>query len=89
MTHTKFLKLLIAVGGLVGIATVTGCSGTKDAQTSSLDMAEYRKMMEEQKKQQEHLAEATSSTPEMTVEEHERRGDLDAQNRNYPLASLH
>lgn len=89
MTSNRLLKLVFVVGGLVGVSTLSGCSGTKDAQTSSFDMAEYRKMVEEQKKQQERLAEATSSTPEMTAEEHERNGDLDAQTRNYPLASLH
>jgi Flp pilus assembly protein TadD len=89
ITPMQSLRLLLSVGLIVGAFTLTGCGGTKDQLTSSLDMAEYRKMMEEQKKQQDYLAEATSSTPEMTVEEHERRGDLDAQNRNYPLASLH
>jgi len=89
MITMQSLKLLFVAGVIVGMYSITGCGGTKDQLTSSLDMAEYRKMMEDQKKQQEHLAAATSSTPEMTVEEHERRGDLDAQARNYPLASLH
>jgi len=89
MIDMQSLKLLFIGSVIVGAFTLPGCGGTKDQLTSSLDMAEYRKMMEEQKKQQERLTEATSSTPEMTVEEHERRGDLDAQARNYLLASLH
>lgn len=89
MTHTQSLKALFSAGVIVGVFILTGCGGTKDQATSSFDMAEYRKMLDEQKKQQERLAEATTSTPEMTAEEHERKGDLDAQTRNYPLASLH
>ncbi|MDF0675608.1 MAG: tetratricopeptide repeat protein [Nitrospira sp.] len=89
MTDMQSLKVLFTAGVIVGVSTLTGCSGTKDQLASSFDMAEYRKMMEEQKNQQERLAEASPSTPEMTVEEHERRGDLDAQARNYPVASLH
>lgn len=77
------------MGLAIEAASLTGCWGSKDQATSSFDMAEYRKMIDEQKKQQEHLAEATSSTPELTAEEYERKGDLDAQTRNYPLASLH
>jgi Flp pilus assembly protein TadD len=89
MTRMKSLRLLLPVGLVVGATALAGCWGAKDQLTSSFDMAEYRKMMEEQKKQQERLEEATPSTPEMTAEEHERKGDLDAQTRNYPLASLH
>ena len=89
MTHMQSSRFLFSVGLIVGVSALTGCWGTKDQSTSSFDMAEYRKMMDEQKKQQERLAEATPSTPEMTAEEHERKGDLDAQARNYPLAGLH
>jgi Flp pilus assembly protein TadD len=89
MIHMKSLKLLLTVGFVVGVSALPGCWGAKDQTTSSFDMAEYRKMMDEQKKQQERLAEATPATPEMTAEEHERKGDIDAQTRNYPLASLH
>ena len=89
MTSNHLLKLTFAVGGLVGISTLSGCSGTKDASVQGFDMAEYRKMIEQQKKQQEHLAEASTATTELTAEEYERKGDLDAQTRNYPLASLH
>lgn len=77
------------MGLTIEVASLAGCWGSKDQATSSFDMAEYRKMIDEQKKQQQHLAEATPSTPEMTAEEHERKGDQDAQTRNYPLASLH
>lgn len=89
MTLLQSLRFLFAVGFAIGAASLTGCWGAKDQATSSFDMAEYRKMIDEQKKQQERLAEATSSAPELTAEEHERKGDLDAQARNYPLASLH
>jgi len=89
MRSLQTLRLLLAVGLAVGAATLTGCWGSKDQAASSADLAEYRKMMDEQKHQQERLEAATSSTPELTAEEHERKGDLDAQARNYPLASLH
>jgi Flp pilus assembly protein TadD len=82
-------RFLLTVGLAVGAVSVTGCWGTKDQATSSFDMAEYRKMVGEQKKQQERLEEATSAAPELTAEEHERKGDLDAQARHYPLASMH
>ncbi|MBX3303482.1 MAG: tetratricopeptide repeat protein [Nitrospira sp.] len=85
----QYLRFLLAMGLALGAISFTGCWGAKDQATSSFDMAEYRKMVDEQKKQQERLAEATSSIPELTAEEHERKGDLDAQSRNYPLASLH
>lgn len=89
MRSIQYLRFLTAVGLTIGAASLTACWGTKDQATSSFDMAEYRKMIDEQKKQQERIAEATSSAPELTAEEHERKGDLDAQARNYPLASLH
>src|SRR5690349_6690166 len=89
MRSIQSMRLLLAMGLAIETASLTGCWGSKDQATSSLDMAEYRKMIDEQKKLQEHLAEATSSIPELTAEEHERKGDLDAQTRNYPLASLH
>lgn len=89
MTCTQSRKLFFAVGLAVGACALTACWGAKDQATSSFDMAEYRKMMEEQRKQQERLAEATVATPELSAEEHERKGDFDAQARNYPLASLH
>lgn len=82
-------KICLSLGLVVGASAFTGCGWVKDQVTTTSDMSEYRKLVDEQKKQQEHLAEAAPSTPEMTVEEHERRGDLDAHNRNYPLASLH
>jgi len=89
MRSLQSLRLLLTVGLAVEAVTITGCWGSKDQVASSADMAEYRKMMDEQRKQQERLEAATSSTPELTSEEHERKGDLDAQARNYPLASLH
>ena len=89
MRERQSLKSVMAAGLAIGAASLVGCWGAKDQGTSSLDMAEYRKMVNEQKKQQERLEEATSSAPELTAEEHERKGDLDAQARNYPLASLH
>jgi tetratricopeptide (TPR) repeat protein len=89
MRSLQSLRFLLAVGLALGAVSFTGCWGTKDQATSSFDMVEYRKMVDEQKKQQERLAETTSSAPELTAEEHERKGDLDAQARNYPLASLH
>jgi tetratricopeptide (TPR) repeat protein len=82
-------KICLSLGLVVGASAFTGCSWVKDQLTSTSDMSEYRKLVDEQKKQQEHLAEATSTTPELTAEEHERKGDLDAQARNYPLASMH
>jgi tetratricopeptide (TPR) repeat protein len=88
MTWTQSRKLMFAVGLVAGVSSLTACWGAKDQATSSFDMSEYRKMVEEQKKQQERIEDATAS-PELTAEEHERKGDLDAQTRNYPLASLH
>ncbi|UVT20570.1 MAG: tetratricopeptide repeat protein [Nitrospira sp.] len=82
-------RLWLSMGLVVGTSALTACGWAKDQITSATDMAEYRKLVDEQKKQQEHLAEATSTTPELTAEEHERKGDLDAQTRNYLLASLH
>jgi tetratricopeptide (TPR) repeat protein len=89
MRSFQSLRFLLAVGLALGAVSFTGCWGAKDQATSSFDMAEYRKMVDEQKKQQERLEEATSSAPELTADEHERKGDLDAHARNYPLASMH
>src|SRR5437773_1091581 len=52
-------------------------------------MSEYRKVMEHQKGGQGSLEDPTPSGPEMTAEEHERSGDMDAQRRNVPLAGVH
>jgi tetratricopeptide (TPR) repeat protein len=82
-------RLWLSMGLVVGASALTACGWAKDQITSATDMAEYRKLMDEQKKQQEHLDEATSTTPELTAEEHERKGDLDTQARNYPLARMH
>ena len=89
MRSIETLRYFLAVGLAIGGAVFTGCWGAKDQAASSFDMAEYRKMVDEQKQQQERLEEATSTVPELTAEEHERRGDLHAQAKNYPLASLH
>jgi len=89
MRSIETLRYFLAVGLAIGGAAFTGCWGAKDQAASSFDMAEYRKMVDEQKQQQERLEEATSTVPELTAEEHERKGDLNAQAKNYPLASLH
>ncbi len=68
---------------------MTGCAGSKDSSPPSLDMSEYRKVMERQKGEQGSSEEPASSTPEMTAEEHERTGDMDAQRHNFPLAGVH
>lgn len=52
-------------------------------------MADYRNVMDAQKGSQGNLEDTTPPAPEMTAEEHERAGDLDAQRRNYPLSSVH
>jgi tetratricopeptide (TPR) repeat protein len=80
----------LRVGLLVGVCVVTGCAGSKDSIPSSLDMSEYRQVMERQKGEgQGSLEDLTPSVPEMTAEEHERAGDMDAQRRNFPLAGVH
>jgi len=90
MRSSQYLQLLLVTTVVItGLPTIPGCSGIKDALTSSSDMAEYRKLIDEQKKQQDRLEAATSSTTELTAEEHEQKGDLEAQARNYPIASLH
>lgn len=77
------------VGLLVGACVLTGCAGSKDSASSPLDRSEYRQMMEHQKKEQASLEDPTPSAPEMTTEEHERAGDMDAQRRNFTMAGLH
>ena len=89
MITWKQSRYQLRVGLLVGACVVTGCAGSKDSTPSSLDMSEYRQMMERQKGGQGSFDELTSSVPEMTVEEHERAGDMDAQRRNFPLAGVH
>ncbi|HSF67877.1 MAG TPA: tetratricopeptide repeat protein [Nitrospiraceae bacterium] len=79
----------LIVGLLVGGAMLTGCAGSKDSTSPSFDMSEYQKVMERQKGEQASFEEPASSTPEMTAEEHERTGDMNAQRRNFPLASVH
>lgn len=68
---------------------MTGCASSKDSTPPSFDMSEYRKVMERQKGEQGSFEEPASSTPEMTAEEHERAGDMDAQQHNFPLAGVH
>ena len=89
MITWKQSRFQLRVGLLVGACVVTGCAGSKDSTPSSFDMSEYRQMMERQKGGQGSFDEPTSSVPEMTVEEHERAGDMDAQRRNFPLAGVH
>jgi len=89
MMTSKQLRFLFRAGLLVGACAVTGCGGTKDSATQSFDMSEYRKLMERQKGEQAALGDPTPSTPEMTPEEHERAGDMDAQRRNFFLAGVH
>jgi tetratricopeptide (TPR) repeat protein len=52
-------------------------------------MSEYRQMMERQKGEQGSFEDPAPSVPEMTVEEHEHAGDMDAQRRNFSLAGVH
>jgi Flp pilus assembly protein TadD len=68
---------------------LAGCAGSKDPSPSPFDMSEYQKVLEIQKSQQATQDEQALPPREMTVEEHERAGDLDAQRRNYPLAGVH
>jgi tetratricopeptide (TPR) repeat protein len=89
MVTWKQSRFQLRVGLLVGACVVTGCAGSKDSTPSSFDMSEYRQMMERQKGGQGSFDEPTSSVPEMTAEEHERAGDMDAQRRNFPLAGVH
>lgn len=76
-------------GILLGLCVASGCAGSKDPATPTFDMAEYRKVMDVQKGSQGSLEDSMPPAPEMTAEEHERAGDIDAQHRNYPLASVH
>ena len=78
MVTWKQSRFQLRVGLLVGACVVTGCAGSKDSTPSSFDMSEYRQMMERQKGGQGSFDEPTSSVPEMTAEEHERAGDMDA-----------
>jgi len=89
MRSKQSLNLFLAVWVSVEAFVITGCGGNKDPLVSLFDMAEYRKMIEEQKTRQENEANATSSTPEMSGDEHERVGDAEAQRGNYPLAAIH
>ena len=79
----------LAAGLFIGGFLLAGCAGSKDSTPSSFDMSEYRKVMEHQKGGQGSLEDPTPSGPEMTAEEHERAGDMDAQRRNVPLAGVH
>lgn len=74
---------------LLGACVVTGCVGSKDSAPSSFDMSEYRKVMEDQKGGQGSFEDPAPSGSEMTAEEHERTGDMDAQRHNFPLAGVH
>ena len=79
----------LAAGLFIGGFLLAGCAGSKDSTPSSFDMSEYRKVMEHQKGGQGSLEDPTASGPEMTAEEHERAGDMDAQRHNFPLAVIH
>lgn len=83
------LRFRLGVVLLLGACIVTGCAGSKDPASSSFDMSEYNKMVEALKDRQDDLNDAATSAPQMTAEEHERAGDADAQQRNYPLAGVH
>src|SRR2546428_6980491 len=89
MITWKQSRFQLRVGLLVGACVVTGCAGSKDSTPPSFDMSEYRQMMERQKGGQGSLEDLTPSAPEMTAEEHERTGDMDAQRHNFPLAGVH
>ena len=89
MITWKQSRFQLRVGLLVGTCVVTGCAGSKDSTPSSFDMSEYRQMMERQKGSEGSLEDPTPSVPEMTADEHERAGDMDAQRRNFPLAGVH
>lgn len=89
MITWKQSRFQLRVGLLVGTCVVTGCAGSKDSTPSSFDMSEYRQMMERQKGSAGSLEDPTPSVPEMTADEHERAGDMDAQRRNVPLAGVH
>jgi Flp pilus assembly protein TadD len=76
-------------GLLMGMSLLAGCAGSKDAGSSSFDMSEYRKMMDRQKGAEGSFEDPTPSAPEMTAEEHERAGDIEAHRRNFTMAGLH
>ena len=84
-SHGTQLAASLFFGGFL----LAGCAGSKDSTPSSFDMSEYRQMMERQKGAQGSLEDPTPSAPEMTAEEHERAGDMDAQRHNFPLAGVH
>ncbi|NGZ97194.1 MAG: hypothetical protein CV089_13930 [Nitrospira sp. WS110] len=83
------LRIQLTASLLVGGVMLLGCAGSKESSPSSFNMDEYRQVMERQKGEQGSLEDSHPSTPEMTAEEHERAGDMDAQRRNYPLAGVH
>ncbi|HEU4686627.1 MAG TPA: tetratricopeptide repeat protein [Nitrospira sp.] len=73
---------------VISSAVLNACAGHKES-PPSFDMAEYRQLMERQKGEQGQLGEAEQPATEMTAEEHEKTGDVEAQRRNLPLAGLH
>jgi tetratricopeptide (TPR) repeat protein len=79
----------VAASLFIGGFLLAGCAGSKDSTPSSFDISEYRQMMERQKGAQGSFEDPTPSAPEMTAEEHERAGDMDAQRSNFPLAGFH
>src|SRR5262245_3363940 len=86
----KLFHMRVLMAAVLTVGTMLGgCTAPKETPSSSLDMSEYRKMLERQKKEQEALDNNETKTPEMTPEEHERAGDAEGQRRNYPLAGLH
>ncbi len=89
MITWKESRLQLRIGLLIVACVVAGCAGSKDSTPSSFDMSGYRQMMERQKGGQGSPEDPTPSAPEMTAEEHERAGDMDAQRRNFPLAGVH
>jgi Flp pilus assembly protein TadD len=88
LIQQSFLQPII-IGLLVGGWMVAGCAGSKDSSPSSFNMDEYRQVLERQKAEQSNLDDSEPPVSEMSAEEHERAGDLDAQHRNYPLAAVH
>ncbi len=89
MISWQLSRWQLYAGMLLGLCVASGCAGSKDPATPMFDMADYRKMMDTQKGSQGNLEDTTLPAPEMTAEEHERAGDLDAQRRNFPLAGVH
>jgi tetratricopeptide (TPR) repeat protein len=74
---------------LLSGALLAGCAESRDPASPSLDMSEYRKVMERQKSELAAQESADAPTQEMSPEEHERAGDQDAARRNFPLAGVH